>query len=167
MSMASEHQKIVFAPPSDKKISTIEKENNKNSRNNAIDTRIGLFDLSKELSSLNIWIEKCPYSIYDVRKFYQKVHIPAMHSFPPKLYQMLRTINGNDVCMDCMLNSDNISQPKPVSWANTRFGTLICNECAFEYFSTGHEVRHQKFSLMNLLISAGFYQTNIKCVDTH
>lgn len=139
-SMASAQcQKIVFAPSGVQKISSVEKENNKNSRNNAIDPRIGLFDLSKELSMLNIWIEKCPYSIHDVRKFYQKVHIPAMHSFPPKLYQMLRTINGNDVCVDCMLNSDNASHDKPVSWANTRFGTLICNECAFDYFSTGHE----------------------------
>ncbi len=56
----------------------------------------------------------------------------GLHRFPPACYQLVKSLPGNDVCMDC--------RSRNAEWATTSYGALLCLQCSARHRSLGVEV---------------------------
>ena len=56
-----------------------------------------------------------------------------LHPFPPACSLLLRSLPGNDACMDC--------GARHPEWATVSYGALICLECSGRHRSLGVQVR--------------------------
>jgi hypothetical protein len=56
--------------------------------------------------------------------------------FPHNCYKLMRSIPGNDRCMDC--------ESHHPDWASVSYGALICMNCSARHRSLGVQVRQQE-----------------------
>jgi hypothetical protein len=56
----------------------------------------------------------------------------GLHRFPPACYRMVKSLPGNDVCMDC--------GSRETDWASTSYGVLLCLLCSARHRSLGVKV---------------------------
>jgi hypothetical protein len=60
----------------------------------------------------------------------------ALHPMPPACARLLRTLPGNDECVDC--------GARHPEWATVSYGALICLECSGRHRRLGVQVRALK-----------------------
>lgn len=56
----------------------------------------------------------------------------GLHRFPPACYRMVKSLPGNDICMDC--------GSRGTDWASTSYGVLLCLLCSARHRSLGVKV---------------------------
>jgi hypothetical protein len=57
----------------------------------------------------------------------------ALVPFPPHCFQLMRSLTGNDRCVDCGAHHPD--------WASVSYGALICMQCSGRHRSLGVQVR--------------------------
>ena len=97
------------------------------------------------------------YEVEPCRRTGKKVSRLVKKEFPKELGIFLQMIPGNNMCPDChargrlgdLLCQENKflfnggCQPAGLlPWANVKFGTLICSECAKYHINMNKQVRH-------------------------
>ena len=110
-----------------------------------------LHTLSAQLSSFT------QFEMDTCRRTGKKVPRLIKKEFPQELAMILQMVPGNNMCPDCHVRGrlgDLVSQENKflfnsgchpaglLPWANVKFGTLICSECAKYHINMNKQVRH-------------------------
>ena len=86
-----------------------------------------IFDMSECLERLCDEADGFGYSDMGGTTFEQS---EQNDQFPEHLSLALRSLSGNNRCIDCL-------EYKDLQWASVSFGIIMCEECAFEHISSG------------------------------
>lgn len=57
----------------------------------------------------------------------------TLHPFPPACFQLIKSLPGNQQCIDC--------GSKNPDWASVSYGALLCMRCCGRHRSLGVQVR--------------------------
>ena len=69
-----------------------------------------------------------------------RIHEHRLHPLPPACHELIRSIPGNDKCVDCGAHNP--------EWATISYGALICMRCASRHRSLG--VKYSKVRSLSM-----------------